>query len=107
MVLHDVARDQGCAVLIVTHDQRIEEVADRVLWLEDGAIRDRKAEPRALARDPVCNMLVDSELSAIFADHKGRRYHFCSQRCHERFVVDPQTYTARGALATAAERSPK
>lgn len=107
MVLHDVARDQGCAVLIVTHDQRIEEVADRVLWLEDGAIRDRKAEPRALARDPVCNMLVDSEISTIFADHEGRRYHFCSARCHERFVADPHAYAARGDLATAAERSPK
>lgn len=106
MVLHDVARDQDCAVLIVTHDQSIEEVADRVLWLEDGTLRDRKAEPRKLARDPVCNMLVDGGLSTIFAEHDGRRYHFCSERCRERFVADPQSYAAGGALATAAERSP-
>ena len=106
MVLHDIARDQGCSVLIVTHDQRIEEVADRILWLEDGTLRNRKAEPRTLARDPVCNMLVDKELSANFADHEGRRYHFCSKRCHQRFEADPQAYAAQGALAAETERNP-
>jgi putative ABC transport system ATP-binding protein len=30
----------GRAVVVVSHDQRIREVADRVLWLEDGRIRD-------------------------------------------------------------------
>ena len=26
-----------CRVLLVTHDPRVEEIADRILWLEDGA----------------------------------------------------------------------
>lgn len=44
MILHDIARDDDCAVLMVTHDPRVEEIADRVLWLEDGSLRDRKLE---------------------------------------------------------------
>ena len=35
MILHDVARDKGCAVILVTHDPRVEEVADRILWLKN------------------------------------------------------------------------
>jgi len=59
MILHDIVRDEGCTVILVTHDPRVEDVADRILWLEDGALRDRKSEPHAWARDPVCGMRVD------------------------------------------------
>jgi len=108
MILHDVARDQGRSVLIVTHDQRVEEVADRVLWLEDGALRDRKAEARDWVRDPVCHMALDGWTSTIFADHGGTRFHFCSDRCRERFVAAPETYLD-GADQTVIplERRPK
>ncbi len=34
-----VAVDDGCAVLVATHDQRIVEVADEVLVLHDGVLR--------------------------------------------------------------------
>jgi putative ABC transport system ATP-binding protein len=37
-LLHALAREQGCAILLVTHDHRILDVADRVLTLEDGRI---------------------------------------------------------------------
>ncbi len=33
-----LGRDQGRAILIVTHDHRLKEIADRVLWLEDGRL---------------------------------------------------------------------
>jgi len=29
-------------VIIVSHDQRIKEIADRVLWLEDGEFRNEE-----------------------------------------------------------------
>ena len=38
MILHDIARDQGCSVVLVSHDQRVEDVADRILWLENGRV---------------------------------------------------------------------
>lgn len=108
MILHDVARDQGKSVLIVTHDQRVEEVADRVLWLEDGTLRDRKAEVRDWVRDPVCNMALDAWTSTIFADHGGTRFHFCSDRCRERFLAKPDKYTGHGSdTVIPLERRPK
>lgn len=95
MILHDVARDDRCGVVLVTHDPRVEELADRVLWLEDGKIRDRKSERHSWVRDPVCGMRVDEWVSALFKEHLGRRYAFCSKRCMERFVNDPSAYVSR------------
>ena len=92
MVLHDVARDRGCSVVLVTHDPRVEEVADRILWLEDGAFRDRKAEQHSWVRDPVCGMRVDEWTATLFAEHRGERYLFCSQRCLDRFRGNPSQY---------------
>ena len=38
-LLRSRAKQRGCAVLTVTHDSRIAEVADRVLQMEDGILR--------------------------------------------------------------------
>jgi len=38
--VRDAAKKQGRTVVIVSHDHRIREVADRVLWLEDGRFQD-------------------------------------------------------------------
>lgn len=35
-----LGRDQGRAIVIVTHDHRLRKIADRVLWLEDGQLGD-------------------------------------------------------------------
>jgi putative ABC transport system ATP-binding protein len=37
-ILQRLAKGQGCAILLVTHDNRILDVADRILTLEDGRI---------------------------------------------------------------------
>ena len=37
-LLHQLAREQSSAVLMVTHDQRILDVADRLLRMEDGLL---------------------------------------------------------------------
>lgn len=37
-LLRRLAREQGCAVLMVTHDPRILDVADRLLRMEDGRL---------------------------------------------------------------------
>lgn len=36
-----IGRDQGRAIVIVTHDHRLRDIADRVLWLEDGQLTER------------------------------------------------------------------
>lgn len=35
-LLHNIAKKENRSVVIVSHDQRIKDIADRVLWLEDG-----------------------------------------------------------------------
>ncbi|MDH4173623.1 MAG: ATP-binding cassette domain-containing protein [Betaproteobacteria bacterium] len=94
MILHDVARDADCAVILVTHDPRVEEIADRILWLEDGALRDRRAERHSWVRCPVCGMRVDEWTARHAAEHEGQRVVFCSQRCQERFFEEPTAYAA-------------
>lgn len=37
-LLHHLAKQQGCAILLVTHDNRILDIADRIMMLEDGRI---------------------------------------------------------------------
>ena len=42
-LMQQLAKEQGCTVLIVTHDNRILDIADRLVELEDGRIvRDNK-----------------------------------------------------------------
>jgi putative ABC transport system ATP-binding protein len=37
-LLHQLAKEAGCTVVVVTHDPRIVDFADRVIHLEDGLI---------------------------------------------------------------------
>ncbi len=37
-LMQQLAREQGCTILIVTHDNRILDMADRILELEDGRL---------------------------------------------------------------------
>ena len=45
-LLQRLAREQGCAVLMVTHDPRILDIADRLVRMEDGQLSE--AEPPRL-----------------------------------------------------------
>jgi len=42
-LLQRLARDQGCAVLMVTHDPRILDIADRLVRMEDGRLKTLQA----------------------------------------------------------------
>lgn len=92
MILHDIARDEGRTVILVTHDPRVEEVADRILWLEDGALRDRRSEQHAWVHDPVCGMRVDEWTAEAKHEVDAGQFVFCSFRCRDRFIEDPQRY---------------
>jgi len=91
VLLRDIAKEQGRTVIIVSHDHRIREVADRVLWLEDGRFRDIGR----LKRDPVCAMLVE-EGSAVSQSYAGRTYYFCSEGCRREFAEQPQSFVESG-----------
>ncbi len=40
-LMEKLAREQGCTILMVTHDNRILDVADRVLHMEDGRLQSK------------------------------------------------------------------
>jgi putative ABC transport system ATP-binding protein len=42
-LLRDLAQSAGSGVVIVSHDLRLREAADRVVWMEDGRVSDRPA----------------------------------------------------------------
>jgi putative ABC transport system ATP-binding protein len=46
-LLQMIAHDMGTAVLMVSHDHRVLQYADRIVWLEDGHLEDR--EPPSMA----------------------------------------------------------
>ena len=80
-LLRTIAKEQGRSVVIVSHDQRIRDIADRVLWLEDGAFKDIVT----MATDPVCGMAVERE-RAVSAERDGETSYFCSRGCREEFL---------------------
>lgn len=45
-MLTSLARDQGRSVVIATHDPRIKDIADRVLYLEDGRLAPKPRVPQ-------------------------------------------------------------
>ena len=54
--------------------------------------RDGLNDGASSAIDPVCGMTVDRATTRNQATHAGNDYHFCSERCHDKFVADPQAY---------------
>jgi putative ABC transport system ATP-binding protein len=79
-LLRRLAKEERTTVLIVSHDERLREIADRVLWLEDGRLK-RLA---TLARDPVCGMLVAPE-RAVRLERAGETLFFCAAGCREQY----------------------
>jgi len=90
--LRRAASEEGKSVVIVSHDARLKEIADRVLWLEDGQFRSMSD----MATDPVCGMAVEREGSPHFV-HDGQTYFFCSPGCREEFAAAPDRFLRRVA----------
>lgn len=80
-LLQRIAREQRRSVVIVSHDQRIKEIADRVLWLEDGQFK----AMMEMATDPVCGMAIERE-QAIRVERDGQQFFFCSRGCRDEFL---------------------
>jgi P-type Cu+ transporter len=54
------------------------------------------------ATDPVCGMTVDTSAGKPRHDYGGTTYHFCAQRCCDRFAGDPEHYLSGEHLESAA-----
>jgi putative ABC transport system ATP-binding protein len=90
---HDIARllrmiatEENRAVVMVSHDSRLKEVADRILWLEDGAFRNLQT----MATDPICGMSVDPQVAPHIQIGEEIIY-FCSPACREEYATAEST----------------
>jgi putative ABC transport system ATP-binding protein len=82
------AKEENRSVVIVSHDERIKDIADRVLWLEDGQFKDAVR----MARNPVCGMSVDQGRASAHTTYQGGVYYFCSRGCRDEFLEDPERF---------------
>jgi putative ABC transport system ATP-binding protein len=87
-LLRRLAEEDGRSIIIVSHDDRLRQVADRILWLEDGTFR----ELTGMATDPVCGMAVEPAGSPT-TTIDGTTWWFCSTHCHDEFAKHPDRFT--------------
>jgi putative ABC transport system ATP-binding protein len=85
-LLRRLADEDNRSVVIVSHDDRLREIADRVLWLEDGRFR----QVAAMAVDPVCGMSV--EPTGAHLERHGKALWFCSEGCKREFAENPDGF---------------
>jgi len=88
LLLRQIAVEMNKAVVIVSHDHRIREIAHRIVWLEDGTFR----ADVATARDPVCSRVIEVEGSPTI-DSAGQTYYFCGHDCRKIFEGDPARFS--------------
>ena len=81
-MLQEIAKEGSRSVVIVSHDARIKDIADRVLWLEDGQFKDIVE----MATDPVCGMAVERDES-VTGMRDGEIYYFCAKGCRDEFLA--------------------
>lgn len=91
-----LAKEQGKTVLIVTHDSRIADVADRVVWLEDGSVSEQPPGTGDTVIDPVCGMSIDPTRAAASRRRGQQTTYFCSDICLERYEADPDRFATGG-----------
>jgi putative ABC transport system ATP-binding protein len=80
-LLRQIATQDKRAVVMVSHDTRLKDVADRILWLEDGAFRNMEN----MTTDPVCGMSVEPQ-GAPHLQVDGEIVYFCSTACRDEYA---------------------
>jgi putative ABC transport system ATP-binding protein len=90
-LLRQLATEDGRSVVIVSHDDRLGRIADRVLWLEDGQFK----ELAAMTTDPVCGMAVAGGDDTPHYEAAGLTVWFCSRSCRDEYAADPARFAGR------------
>jgi P-type Cu+ transporter len=75
---------------------------DQGSLLPDAVTRPAGTDPAAT--DPVCGMSVDPATARHRAEHIGEEFFFCSARCRERFLAEPERFLdARRGMPPAVD----
>jgi putative ABC transport system ATP-binding protein len=89
--LRQIAKERGKSVVIVSHDVRIKEYADRILWLEDGQFK----EMSEMITDPTCGMSIEKEKAVAAVEYEGKIFYFCSKGCAKEFEESPEKFLSK------------
>jgi putative ABC transport system ATP-binding protein len=95
-LLQRIAKEQDLSVVIVSHDQRIKDVADRVFWLEDGQFK----EMATMSTDPECGMSVD-RAKAVAREWRGQRTTFARAAARRSSWSNPPPLLATSSPSAA------
>lgn len=78
-----IAQEHGRSVVLVSHDRRVKDFADRFLWLEDGIFK----EMATMTVAPVRGMSVERE-KAITGEWNGQAFSFCARGCRDEYPAE-------------------
>lgn len=92
MLFHNIAKKQGKSVIIVSHDPSVQDIANRVLWLEDGKLCEQPPGHDNKVTDVVCGMRIDARTSTHKQIKNNGYYLFCSQDCKDKFAKNPDSF---------------
>ena len=59
-------------------------------WLYSN--RERLGGGSGYTKDPVCGMQVETSHAPVSVEHRERRVYFCSERCRDRFLTEPDRH---------------
>jgi putative ABC transport system ATP-binding protein len=77
-LMQKLARQDGCSILLVTHDNRILDIADRIISLEDGRLSSFQSMFMSQTQD-IMNVLLQ-------ASRRGELFHGIQQLSIDQFV---------------------
>lgn len=63
-LMQQLAKEQGCTIILVTHDNRILDIADRIISLEDGRLSASKGE-FLLDISNLTSFILETDINAI------------------------------------------
>jgi energy-coupling factor transporter ATP-binding protein EcfA2 len=73
-----IARKQGCAILLVTHDPRILDIADRTIHLEDGVLRSVGIELKSVRENALAHLVQMDAMNLLPETVKSYTFlHLC------------------------------
>lgn len=73
-LMHDLAKRQGCAVVMVTHDNRVLDIADRILFMEDGRLTSYASEVMSSTRKMIDAMVRTNRAGEMHERLEGVSY---------------------------------
>ncbi len=69
--IHDLAKQEGCAVVLVTHDNRILDIADRIIHLEEGRLSSFAEAVRASAQQLLGTLAKSNRAGEVHSQVAG------------------------------------